>query len=701
MKKLFRTLILCMLIATISVSAFACGKEQTSVDEVAPINKFHYEGTHIQNKTEIPGKYLVKDGKTNYVLVVPANNSSRYYLESKDDFVILFERATGITLSVATDDQVEYTSTSTYISLGATKLVEQAGIPKEEYSFDKLGEEGVRILTKGESIFLLASDRYGGTYGVIYSVYVFMEIAFNYDLYYRNCLQIDTGIKNYPLYNYDVLEIPDIPFGNTNDEGDNTSYDAVTPLDSKALGLKAAQEVKYRDNRFRDANYMWNERLMYVWDDPENPTNGRTLHNILPSYIGDDIKGVELAWKSDNGQQACFTAHGDAQSLERFVDHCVERIKYSIKRYTPDQYPQQNTVGIFCSDGSTSTCMCDACTRYKDANNGAWVSSHIVFVNKVADKVQAWLEENKNEPFYRDEFDVIIFGYGVTNVPPVYFDETTGEATATSDEMYMHEGAGVYFVGFNGFFPMYDKENDEDRKNLIGWNLLTDDDALWVWQNAGSQQNTLFADPLSAFDNDYYEFIASQGTDGAYVLDGFGNQEHSAFLNLRYYIGHKLRWNVHYDINVLKENYAKAMYGEAWDEMLAVYDELRIHFASISDRLYIEDGGVNTRFLWEEKLWPYKLNLWWYNALQECISANDHLLNEDPTMYEIYKGRIEIECIAPLYNIMALNAKKNPREFTDETLVKHKRDLYEIVRDYPDMVPKINPPFTILEESLQ
>lgn len=694
MKKLFRTLILCILVMTLSVTAFACGKDEGDADKVAPINKYQFEGTHIQNQTEIPGKYLVKDGATDYVIVVPYNDNSKFYLEAKDDLVILFERATGITLSVTTDDKVQYSQDSKYISLGKTALVEQAGISKDEYSMTKLGEQGVRILTKGNSIFLLST----GTYGVMYSVYVWLEIAFNFDIYYRNCIQIDTGIKNYPLYDYDVLELPDIPFGSTNDEGDHIAYDGVTPTDTKAFGLKAAQEVSYRDNRFRDAHYMWHERLLYVHSDPEDPTSpGATLHNILPSYIGNLNKGVEGKWKSDNGQQACFTAHGDAESLERFADHCAGRIIGSLKMYPRDLYPYKNTAGIFCSDGSTATCMCEACTRYAEANNGAWVSSHIVFINKVADRVQAWLEENKDTPYYREEFDVIIFGYGITADAPIYFDEATGTATPTSDEMYFNEGAGIFFVGFNGFFPMYDKENDKERQNLIGYNLLCDDDALWVWQNAGSQNNTLFVDPLSYFDNDYYEFIASQGVDLAYVLDGFGNQEHSAFLNLRYYVGHKLTWNVNLDMNVLVENYMKNMYGEAWDEMLAVYNELRVHWLTVADKLYIEDGTVSTRYLYEPELWPYKMLLQWLNSLKECIKANDYLIEENKNLYDIYTARIQIECIAPLYNIIDLHGKSSSKEFTNEMLVAYKQELYDIVRDYPLMVPKIHSNNTILE----
>ena len=52
MKKLFKTLILCTLAITMSVSAFACTKGGGDAEEVAPINKYHYEGTHIQNKTQ-------------------------------------------------------------------------------------------------------------------------------------------------------------------------------------------------------------------------------------------------------------------------------------------------------------------------------------------------------------------------------------------------------------------------------------------------------------------------------------------------------------------------------------------------------------------------------------------------------------------------------------------------------------------------
>ena len=133
MKKLFKTLILCLLVLTMAMSAFACGAEE-EVEIIEGVKKYHYEGTHIRTQNEIPGKFLVKDGVTDYKLVV-SDSTNKYVVNAKTDFLILFEKATGISIEAVLDKEVpDYTADSKYISLGNTKLVEQAGIDPEEYS---------------------------------------------------------------------------------------------------------------------------------------------------------------------------------------------------------------------------------------------------------------------------------------------------------------------------------------------------------------------------------------------------------------------------------------------------------------------------------------------------------------------------------------------------------------------------------------
>ncbi|MBR2377608.1 MAG: DUF4838 domain-containing protein [Clostridia bacterium] len=681
MKKLFKTLILCLLVLAMSLSAFACG-EESAVETVEAAKKRSFEGTHIRTQTET-GKYLVKDGATDYKLIV-TDSTNEYLTGAKADFIILFERATGISIEAVLDEDVpDYTEDAKYISLGNTKLVEQAGIDKEEYSLEKLGHEGVRIMTVGNSIFLLGAN----IYGVNYSIYTLFELMFNFEMYHRDCIYIDTNVYNVPLMNYDVTEIPDVPFCDvaTRSDWKGAAANDVNTIDSLYYGANAQEEVTYRGARFRDANYGYYELTCLAYPTPDS-TTGYNIHNILNGYLPAGVPGIENKWYSTSGTQACFTAHGDAESLDRFVDHVVDVVCDSVSRYPTALYPEKNFITITCSDGSTTTCMCDACSKIAEANNGAYIASHIMFLNRVADKVQDWMEDQKDKDFYREDFNVVMFSYGATRPSPVYYDEETDTYTPTSEDMILHKGATIFYVGWTGLYPIYHEASSEHRRYIEGWKVLTQDTHLWHWTNSGPNNAGIFYDVLGSFNNDYYEHLAYCGVDLSYQANWFSYNEGTAFMNLGNYISKKLKWNCHLDMNELVDNFYRNMYGDAADIMKGLYDKLKTFWYVFQDKLVSENLLANAYMYTKERL-PYDFNLMWYNEVEKAVaavSAGD-MQEEDPDGYKVLVHRIRLEAVAPLCNIIVLHGKGNPRELNDAQLGAFKSALFDIVQHHPNM----------------
>ena len=686
MKKLLKALILCMLVLSISISAFACGSEEAEVLE--PTKKRTFEGTHIYNQTDT-GKYLVKDGKTEYSLVVNSNTNITY-AEAKTDFALLFQKATGITINIVNDVDVTYSPTAKYISLGDTTLVEQAGIDPNEWSFEKLGDEGVRILTVGDSIFLLGAE----LFGVNYAVYTFMEMAFNFECYYRNCIYIDTGVYNYPLMTYDVTDLPDVKFGDIADYQDKKTGNAnkVTAIDSLVFGANAQTEVTLRSNRTRSTNVSYSSLVIPAYANP-NSEQGLNIHNILEAYLHPLSSvhspfGVEPAWVSDSGTQACFTAHGDAESLDRFVEHCTKIICNSITRVLPSTDPEKKNITITCSDGSTSTCMCEACTEIANANNGAFVASHILFVNRVATNVRNWLEENKDQPFYRDDFTVYIFAYGETTSAPAYYDEKTGKSTPCSGDMELVEGAGIFYCGpMSVLYPVYHERNTEARIEIDGWYELTENKSgkLMVWQN-GLPGYGMFSDRLQAANNDYYEYFASYDVEELYMSTQEGEVESSAFGNLQWYVQKKLKWDTTLNMNELIDDFMLHMYGrEAGEVLKNLYEMLKNHDSIFRAHTEMVDGVANYYYGYKKEYWPYQLLATWYNMVEEAVKCNDYLKDEDPDLYAVLTHRIRLEAISPLYEIIDLYSMSSPREFSEEQLAEYKTALADITQHHKNM----------------
>ena len=120
LKKLTRTLITIILMLTLSVTAFACGEEAGIVEETRePIEKVRYtEGVHDFTAPDIEGKWLIKDGATDYAIVLPAT-LDKILSKAYEEFKLLFTRATGIsTMNVVRDTEVTWTEDVKYISIG-------------------------------------------------------------------------------------------------------------------------------------------------------------------------------------------------------------------------------------------------------------------------------------------------------------------------------------------------------------------------------------------------------------------------------------------------------------------------------------------------------------------------------------------------------------------------------------------------------
>ena len=97
---------------------------ETKEPEVNP--EYVYNGTHIYTAPDTD-EYLVKNGKTEYALVIPETTTYEEGV-AVSEFTHLFKKATKIDLTVYTDDQVTDASKGKYISLGRTTLLEDSDI---------------------------------------------------------------------------------------------------------------------------------------------------------------------------------------------------------------------------------------------------------------------------------------------------------------------------------------------------------------------------------------------------------------------------------------------------------------------------------------------------------------------------------------------------------------------------------------------
>ncbi|MBQ3220164.1 MAG: DUF4838 domain-containing protein, partial [Clostridia bacterium] len=646
----------------------ACDKQEDAGD--SKVSKTTYQGTHVLNIQDTD-KYLVKNGKTEYVVVV-SEHVSDMVSQVKTDFIILFKKATGISLTFKYDNAVDkYSETSKYISIGETKLVEQAGISKSEYSSDNIKTEGIRLITKNDSIFILG----GSDQGVCNAVYKFLEIYFNFDYYYRNCIEIDKNVTECKFKTLDVTDIPDVDrfYGSQQVyEYDKT----IHPLDAEGLGYDTvADEIavkNLRASQFIHPNYLF----LPIHKELNVSSPSGAIHNVS-YYIKNTPENANMF--STGGTQLCYTAHGNAEDLERMVDLCAEKIIFSLKNYTPDKYPYRNYVTFTMTDNS-DICNCAACKKdYEEIKHSG---SLIKFANKMGLKVEEWLESQKDENAefhyaYRENFKILIYGYNIYTDPPVKED-----GTPINDEVICYDNIGVWHVsskGISAHADIYDEKWPDQIEQIKGWKAITQKSkCLWFWHNSGNVVNNIyFSDGFTTYSNNFFEAMAYGGYEmvyAAHYLQGGG--EMTAWQNCLSYVQSKIRWDVTRDMDYYIRKYMNAMYLDAADIMYDLLQEERIYYANLV--VNAKENNNWGREMNKTENYPYLVLKGWVERCDRALEKIEYLEEKDANLYKVVHQRIELENIAHLYKIVELYGTSSVRPFNNDTLTMYKQRIREI-----------------------
>lgn len=633
------------------------------------IERVGYQGTHKINYSDGDG-YLVKDGKSDYVVVVPYAASSMIS-QVKTDFIILFKKATGISLNFKYDNEaLSFDEHSKYISIGDTKLVKSAGISEEEYSSEKIKKEGIRLITKNKSAFILG----GSDTGVCNAVYKFLEIYFNYDYYYRNCIEIDQNVTECKFKEMDVTDIPDVNsyYGSQ----DVYEYDkSIHPLDAEGLGYDTvSDEIKaknLRASQFIHPNYL----LLPIHKTLDVSSASAVIHNVT-YYIERTEENANMFGSSS---QLCYTAHGNAEDLERMVDLCAEKIIFSLKEYKPDKYPYRNYVSFTMTDTS-DVCTCSACRA--DYEEVGYSGNLIKFANKLGKKVDEWLKSQKDEnaefhDAYRENFKILVYAYNVYTDPPVKED-----GTPLNDDVVCYDNIGIWHVsstGISAYADIYDEKWPEQIKQIEGWkNITCKSNCLWFWHNSGNVVNNIyFSDGFTTYSNNFFKAMAYGGYEmvyAAHYLQGGG--EMTAWQNCLSYVSSKIRWDVTRDSDYYIRKYMKAMYLSASDVMYDLLKAERVHYANLV--VNAKENNNWGRELNTAENYPYATLSEWVKQCDVALEKIAYLEQTDPNLYKVVHQRIELETVAHLYKIVDLYGGKSERPFDNETLASYKQRIREI-----------------------
>lgn len=698
-KRIFKILIPIVLVATFIFGAIGCASGSLSDGTTSQqgytflnADQIEFEGVHEFNITETDTD-LVKNGKSEYVLVFP-DESSIVLTDVKNDFIILFRKATGVTLPIKSASEVvnDWDETKKYISIGDNALVEKAGIQKSEYSASNIKTEGVRIITKGNTQFLLG----GNVYGVSNAAYTFLELYFNFDYYHRSAISLDVGVTDIKLKNIDAIDIPDVEhyMGDIN----RYAYEKnAHTWDAKALGADTyVQEAKVMDNRCRSHT---NEVAIWVpiykdFNTSSLMSYSHTSTIMIPKNstlvvprTGEEIVTNSNMFAEGGGDQLCMTAHGDEEDYETMIKLASEKIIYGIMQRSAANYPALSAASITIRD-NWDVCYCDACRA--SINLYGESGKTVMFVNRVGTYVNEWLQTQKGQPWYRDKITIYMYGYQSDLEAPVdAITNADGSITYVpkDSKVVFNEYASVYLVSSHSLMlgGLYDTKQGDFLKHCAGWEAVSNglNDGIY-WYNSPILARDYAYDPFTSYSADFWEALSYYGYTDV-MSDHYGTgSELTGWQSLLTYVNSKLRWNCKQDMDTLIKKYMKGMYYEAADLMYDIYTEQLLYYVDIrAHRKEPEQPGYSPTSL----DYPYPVLEGWINMFNLAIEEVAHYKETNPDLYETIKTRIQIEMSIEVVKAVSFYGKpeNGNMPYSLDKLNEYKAMLNELSEKSPNM----------------
>lgn len=622
-------------------SACNCGGSDDNKPDSTKSKAADNSANHYRSVTETDN-YVVRNGTTEYYIVYP-QDVDKATADGVSELQYFFKKATGIALNAVVDSGLSHDDSRKVFSIGRTNLFKTSGLEVDE---EKFGNDGHIVKTVGNTIYLVG----GGYAGNLYSVYTFLEIAFNYDTYAIETYTIDE-VDNLKLYNYDVVEIPDIL-----NRRPDTDYDLTKVTDYD-------RAMHY--NRLKV--YTAKSGALPIHSEYKPFSTAGITHNstsYLPTYV---YKEQHPKWYSTAvPEDLCYTAHGDGDELEAMIEEVAKKIEYSLTLYTPKNYPNMNTAVIQKLD-LPGECACDGCMAIK-TTYGTQSAAVIKFVNRVALKVDEWMAKPENAEYKRIGFKVMFLAYHQFSEAPVVYNEETQAYEPIDDSVVFVKSAGVQHApiyDFDTASSIYDEVNEGGIEKIKRWQAVCPEGSYGVWgYGMRFTRDIYFYDTFNFFNNDYFRLLYENGRAGLFFREASGTRQGTAigFDGLEDYISSKLMWNCNADMDALMDKWFNGVFGEAAKYVQQFFNELRTHTRKTAE----ENGMVIINSMYyginNKKYWPYAQQKKWLDLFDQAFEAIKPIESTDPELYKTMKKNLSAEYISPAYIMLTFYKEDLPTE---------------------------------------
>lgn len=575
------------------------------------------------HKTEETEHYIIKNSQTDYKVLIP-DNAGETLLFGAEELTYFFQRATGILLPIVKNSDADLAG-GKFLSLGETSVKSSAGISTDE----SYGKDGFRLYTKDRNIVMFGNE----DTAALYAVYEFLSYSFDFEVFYKDSIQLKENVTELKLLNFDVVEIPDF---------------SLRTVGSATLS----------------GNDIYRQRLrMDTWADCFLPINGHQTHNTL-KILDPNVYNKEehTNWYNSGRTQLSYTARGDEASYNAMLDEAARVIGEAIKGYSFDTPEEEVRIqfSIMDNSGWDDSAASKAMLEQYKANSGSVIKA----CNDLSTKISAWMNSTEGQP-YKRKFSIYFLAYERAEDAPV--TTINGVHTPTircADNVFPLLAP----INIDYTRSIYDTVNKQYHDLIEKWAVVADSIFLWTY-------STNFNHYLTMYDNfsetaEWYQFINKNGIKMIHDQSQ-GTQYGGAtgFQIYKQYLQAKLSWNVNLDVAKLTNRFFDNYFANGSATMLKLFEEMRVHTATLKE---LEDdayGGIRSVYFDVKKdiYWPKQLLYKWYDytnqALEEILPLKDSNYDLYITTYnhitlerlqfifllnEIYENSIEADTLAKI-----------------------------------------------------
>lgn len=502
---------------------------------------------------------LASDGKTNYKIVVNKGYSAaeEYAAEYLRDTL---KDATDANFEIVFDDTLGTVDEKAYlISVGETSLSPNGPAVTAE----TLGREGFVVSLEGNTVYIQGGDDIGTVYGA----QEFLSYTLDWEAYAYNCIYYNR-VDNVLMPNIGTQTvIPDIK-------------SAVTLSFRASLEELAIMRTRSNARMFGDlSTSLFNSTLCY-----------HSIAGIAP-------ESEYPQWYS-NGQLCQTNEDAKVFIAERVAEIIMNAPLTEIYFELGNADAQK-----LCNN---PTCSCSKTAL----ENGGYGGLYVLWLNDVADKVQAHLEAaGKGDR----EYYLIGLMYQTYDSAPVVYNEATGKYEPLNENVVCRPNVGVRYCPINACYAhsLLDPDCEQNtsaqiEKNLYGWRALTDTYLMWTYDCEFYNYFAFFDNVASL--NQNIKIISDLGVESWFSQ--IGGNLNRPFGSLRSYLSMKMRWDSSLDGGLLFDEFFENYYKEAAPYMLEYYNALKANIAVINQELG-NNGclvyGLSTGNYMAKAYWPITL----------------------------------------------------------------------------------------------